>query len=77
LGAGLGPAGFLGIAAGRGNPHLAQNLPVLTFPQVHTHSARGAGAGGGGAAGRGAPHFTQNLPVLVFPQLHVHVSAAL
>ena len=76
-GAGLAPTGFLGFATGRGEPQFTQNLPALTFPQLHVHSVRGADTGGGGAAGRGLPQIPQNLPVFTFPQLQVHVPAAL
>ena len=52
---------------GLGDPQFGQNLPVLTAPQLHVHSA---------GAGFGDPQFGQNLPVFTDPQLHVQLCAA-
>jgi hypothetical protein len=50
-------------AAGLGEPHSGQNLPVQTAPQAQVQLPEGAGLG--------EPHSEQNLPVLVWPQEHV------
>jgi hypothetical protein len=54
-------------AAGRGDPHSGQNLPVQTAPQAQVQLPEGAGLG--------EPHSEQNLPVLVWPQEQVQPPA--
>lgn len=62
---------MVGAAAVLGLPQLAQNLPVLVVPQLHTQPA------GACSAGLGLPQLAQNLPVLVVPQVQVQPPAGL
>ena len=58
-----------------GEPHSAQNLPVLVFPQEQVHSVGALGAVG--VPSLEAPQFAQNLPVFCAPQEQVQGSGFL